>query len=66
MLRVETTINNPVLHGLKLKKSACNLQAYYWYGYGCNSRYLNTLQDIDISLLSEEVFDKYQQTITTG
>ncbi|MBI9064654.1 MAG: hypothetical protein JEZ14_21895 [Marinilabiliaceae bacterium] len=66
LLRVETTINNLDLPGLKLKKSACNLQAYYWYGYGCNSRYLNTLQDIDISLLSEEVFDKYQQTITTG
>ena len=38
LLRVETTINNPDLPGLKLKKPACNLQAYYWYGLKCNSR----------------------------
>ena len=62
LLRVETTINNPDLPGLKLKKPACNLQAYYWYGYRCNSRYLHTLSDIDISSISTELFDKYQQT----
>jgi hypothetical protein len=65
LLRVETTINNPDLPGLKLKKPACNLQAYYWYGYGCNSRYLNTLSDIDISTMSTDWFDKYQQPILT-
>lgn len=65
LLRVETTINNPDLPGLKLKKPACNLQAYYWYGYGCNSRYLNTLCDIDLSSISTEMLDKYQQTVVT-
>ncbi len=39
LLRVETTINKSDLPGLKLKKPACNLQAYYWYGHKCNSRY---------------------------
>ena len=65
LLRIETTINKPDLPGLKLKKPACNLQAYYWYGFGCNSRYLNTLANIDISSLSSEDFEKYQQAITT-
>lgn len=66
LLRIETTINNPELPGLKLKKPACNLQAYYWYGLGCNSRYLTTLLDIDISSLSTGVHQKYQQTIVTS
>jgi len=65
LLRVETTINNPDLPGLKLKKPACNLQAYYWYGHGCNSRYLNTLSDIDLSSISQDVYDKYQQAVIT-
>lgn len=65
LLRVETTINNPGLPGLKLKKPACNLQAYYWYGLGCNSRYLTTLLDVDISSLSTETHQKYEQTVVT-
>lgn len=65
LLRVETTINNPDLPGLKLKKPACNLQAYYWYGLKCNSRYLNTLCDIDIHSLSTEIYEKYQKAIVT-
>jgi hypothetical protein len=65
LLRVETAINNPDLPGLKLKKPACNLQAYYWYGLKCNSRYLKTLCDIDINSLSTEVYEKYQQAIVT-
>lgn len=65
LLRIETTINKPDLPGLKLKKPACNLQAYYWYGFGCNSRYLNTLTDIDISSLSSNDLEKYQVTIIT-
>jgi hypothetical protein len=65
LLRVETTINNPGLPGLKLKKPACNLQAYYWYGLGCNSRYLTTLLDVDISSLSTETHQKYQQAVVT-
>ena len=66
LLRVETTINKPDLPGLKLKKPACNLQAYYWYGHGCNSRYLNTLLDIDVSTISDDVFEKYQETVITN
>jgi hypothetical protein len=65
LLRIETTINKPGLPGLTLKKPACNLQAYYWYGFDCNSRYLSTLADVDISSLSSEVFDKYQQPFIT-
>ena len=65
LLRVETTINNPELPGLKLKKQACNLQAYYWYGLKCNSRYLNVLADIDIQTISTEVYQKYQKPIVT-
>ena len=66
LLRVETTINRPDLPGLKLKKPACNLQAYYWYGHKCNSRYLDTICDVDLSLLTTEVFDKYRNPIITG
>ena len=66
LLRVETTINNPDLPGLKLKKPVCNLQAYYWYGLKCNNRYLNTLCDIDINSLTTEVYEKYQQAIVTA
>lgn len=65
LLRVETTINNPDLPGLKLKKPACNLQAYYWYGLKCNSRYLKTLVDIDIHSLTTDVYEKYQRAIVT-
>ncbi len=65
LLRVETTINNPDLPGLKLKKPACNLQAYYWYGLNCNSRYFKTLSDIDISSLTCNAYEKYQQPVIT-
>jgi len=65
LIRVETTINNPGLPGLKLKKPACNLQAYYWYGFECNSRYLTTISNIDISILDSNTFDKYQERFIT-
>ena len=65
LLRVETTINKPDLPGLKLKKPAINLMAYYWYGYKCNSRYLETIADIDISFISQNDIREYQQTVTT-
>jgi len=64
LLRVETTINKPDLPGLKLKKPAINLMAYYWYGLGSNSRYIETISDIDISILHEDVYRKYQDSIT--
>ena len=60
LLRVETTINKPDLPGLKLKKPAINLMAYFWYGLQSNSRYIETISDIDISILNEEVYKKYQ------
>jgi hypothetical protein len=64
LLRVETTINKPDLPGLKLKKPAINLMAYFWYGLGCNSRYIETILDIDLSILNDEVYRKYQDPIT--
>ena len=65
MLRVETTINNPDLPGLKLKKQASHLQAYYWYGLKCNSRYFDITADIDIRTISTDVYQKYQKAIVT-
>ena len=66
LLRVETTINKPDLPGLTLKKPAINLMAYFWYGLGCNSRYIETISDIDISILNDEVYRKYQDSITNA
>ena len=63
LLRVETTINKPDLPGLKLKKPAINLMAYFWYGLQSNSRYIETISDIDISILDEKLFRKYQDTV---
>lgn len=64
LLRVETTINKPDLPGLKLRKPAINLMAYFWYGLGCNSRYIETILDIDLRILNDEVYRKYQDPIT--
>ena len=65
LLRVETTINNPDLPGLKLKKQASYLQAYYWYGHQSNSRYLEQIADIDITSMDTEIARKYQKAIVT-
>lgn len=65
LLRVETTINNPELPGLKLKKQASHLKAYYWYGLKCNSRYFDIISDINIRTISTEVYQKYQKAIVT-
>ena len=40
--------------------------AYYWYGLGCNSRYIETISDIDISILDKEVCRKYQESVTNA
>jgi hypothetical protein len=66
LLRVETTINKPDLPGLKLKKPAVNLMAYFWYGLQSNSRYIETISDIDISVLDENIFRKYQDPVTNS
>ena len=63
LLRVETTINKPDFPSLKLKKPAINLMVYYWYGLGCNSRYIETISNIDISILNDEIYRKYQDPI---
>lgn len=63
LIRVETTINKPDLPGLKLKKPAINLMAYYWYGLQTNSRYVNSISDIDLSSLSDEIFRKYKDPV---
>jgi len=52
------------LPGLKLKKPAINLMAYFWHGLGCNSRYIETILDIDLRILNDEVYRKYQDPIT--
>ncbi len=64
LLRIETTINKPDLPGLKLKKPAIELMAYFWYGLRSNSRYIETISDIHISFLDETFINKYQNTIS--
>ena len=66
LLRVETTINKPDLPGLKLKKPAINLMAYFWYGLQSNSRYIETISNIDISFLNEGILRKYQDSVTNS
>lgn len=65
LLRVETTINKPDQLRFKLKKPVRFLRAYYWYGLGCNNRYLDMLSDIDPDLINPEITEKMNQTITT-
>ena len=38
--------------------------AYFWYGLGYNSRYIETILDIDLRILNDEVYHKYQDPIT--
>jgi len=63
LLRVETTINKPELPGLKLKKPAINLMAYFRYGLSSNNRYIETIGDIDISNFDDGTMRKYQESI---
>jgi len=62
LLRVETTINNPRLPGATLHKPVYNIKGYYWYGHGCNNRFLGALADTDINSVSENN-EKLTQTI---
>ena len=41
------------------------MQAYYWYGLKCNSRYFDIISDIDITTINTEVYQKYQKAIVT-
>ena len=47
MFRVETTINNSGLPGVKLKKPIRCMRGHYWYGLGCNNRFFSTIADAD-------------------
>jgi hypothetical protein len=51
------------LPGLKLKKPAINLMVYFCYGLGFNSRYIETISDIDTSFLKEDILRKYQDQL---
>lgn len=53
LLRVETTINNPRLPGAQLKKPIFDIKGYYWYGFGCNNRFFNSMAKIDASLMGD-------------
>lgn len=64
LLRVETTINNPGLPGAQLHKPVYNLMGYYWYGHGCNNRFLEALSEVDVSQLQGQP-QQYTQSITT-
>ena len=64
LLRVETTINNPGLPGAKLHKPVYEIKGYYWYGHGCNNRFLEALSEVDSSLLND-TSTKYTQTLIT-
>jgi predicted transcriptional regulator len=64
LLRVETTINNPGLPGAKLHKPVYDIKGYYWYGHGCNNRFLEALSEVDSSQLSE-TSTKYTETLIT-
>ena len=47
MFRVETTINNAGLPGVKLQKPIRYMRGHYWYGLGCNNRSFSTIADVD-------------------
>jgi len=64
LLRVETTINNPGLPGAKLHKPVYEIKGYYWYGHGCNNRFLEALSEVDSSQLND-TSTKYTQTLIT-
>jgi len=64
LLRVETTINNPGLPGAKLHKPLFHIMGYYWYGLGCNNRFLEALSEVDVSQL-EDKRQKYCGAVIT-
>jgi hypothetical protein len=64
LLRIETTINNPGLPGAKLQKPVYEIKGYYWYGHGCNNRFLEALSEVDVSQLNDNQA-KYTQTVVT-
>ena len=57
-------INNPGLPGAKLHKPLYDIKGYYWYGHGCNNRFLEALSEVDSSQFSE-TSTKYTETLIT-
>jgi hypothetical protein len=64
LLRVETTINNPGLPGATLHKPLFDIKGYYWYGHGCNNRFLEALSEVDSSQLND-TSSKYTEALIT-
>jgi len=58
---VETTINSPQEAGLK--KPLIYLQSYFWYGYGCNDRFENTLADVDVNTIADNEPDTFLKPV---
>jgi hypothetical protein len=61
-IRTETTVNNP--KSLGLKKPICYLQAYLWYGLGCNNRFLDCCADVDVSSISDGEEDIFTHPVS--
>jgi hypothetical protein len=60
-LRIETTINNPKLLGLK--KPVLFLQAHRWYAQGCNDRFADCCANIDLTSIAEDEPDRFTQPV---
>jgi len=62
-IRVETTINNPKSLGHKLQKPAIFLQAYLWFGIGCNDRFYNCCAEIDCASIPDEQTEQFTKPV---
>ncbi len=63
-LRMETTINNP--KSLGLKKPILYLQAYQWYGVGCNDGFENCCAHVNLTSIVEDEPDRFTQPVLVG
>lgn len=62
LIRTETTINNP--KSLGLQKPVLYLQAYLWFGLGCNNRLLDCCADVDVTSICEGQTDIFKKPVT--
>lgn len=60
-LRLETTINNPKLLGLK--KPVLYLHAHLWYGVGCNERFANCCAQVDLTSIASNEPDQFLKPV---
>jgi hypothetical protein len=63
-LRLETTINNPKLLGLK--KPVLYLQAYRWYAQGCNDRFYDCCAHVDLTSIVEDEPDRFTKPVVVA